>query len=87
MLVLSSESSRAPYSALNVVVSVTLVVSPALVASVAAPSTSLLPIQTVTKVGSTRCNAWSCVCPPRKKDVSGLGCDAGAFRLSSKLYA
>src|SRR5690606_2929962 len=39
---------------------------------VTAPSTSLLPIQSDTNVGSASCIAWTCVRPPRMNVVSAL---------------
>ncbi len=39
---------------------------------VSEPRTSLLPIQTETKVGSASCMACICVRPPRMKVVSAL---------------
>src|SRR5258708_4870118 len=65
-------SSSESYRALNTAVGVTSVESPPFTEFVAAPSTSLLPIQTVTKVGSAFRIICTCVSPPRKNCVSVL---------------
>jgi hypothetical protein len=48
---------------------------------VAAPSTSLLPIQMLTNVGATRCAISVCVSPPRKNVVSAFAPAAGSRLL------
>src|SRR5690606_2704653 len=52
------------------------------------PSTSLLPIQSDTNVGSASCMAWTWVRPPRMKVVSALLFDcADWLSISEKLVA
>src|SRR5258706_75238 len=59
---------------------VILVVSPPLVALVAAPSTSLLPIQMETNVGWARAIICACVRPPRMNVVRTFAFDAVSSR-------
>src|SRR5436190_18499632 len=71
-LVSAIESSTWRYCVLNTRVSVIRVESPAFVELVAAPSTSLFPSHTVTKVGSTFIIICVWVKPPRKNVVNPL---------------
>ena len=58
-----------------------LVVSP----PSAEPSTSLLPIQTLTKVGSSAAASSTCVRPPRISVVSGLPVEPGELVTFAEL--
>src|SRR5438034_6069565 len=66
------ESTTSWYSAWNVATGVISVESPALVELRTEPSTSLLPIHTLTNVGCAAAIAWICVRPPSISCVSGL---------------
>ena len=75
------ESNAAADRVWNKGTGVIFVVSPPLVALVAAPSTSLLPIQIDTNVGWARCIICVWVRPPRKNVVRVLEFDAGSRLL------
>ena len=69
-------SSNAPYRAWKFATDVILVLSPASGELVAAPRTSLLPIQIDTNVGCARSIICACVSPPRMNWVSVLAFEA-----------